>query len=96
MIIYYQHFYIAVFETDNQTFCHILAIFYSNTGFEKWMKLAKVDRDTEVQGEVHLEATLVEENWRKRVKLKVVEARWARISATQDINCQIFLYFHGY
>ncbi|XP_072034910.1 rasGAP-activating-like protein 1 isoform X2 [Amphiura filiformis] len=44
-------------------------------GFEKWMKLVKVDRDTEVQGEVHLEATLVEESGRKRVRLKVVEAR---------------------
>ena len=39
------------------------------------MKLVKVDRDTEVQGEVHLEATLVEENGRKRVRLKVIEAR---------------------
>ena len=58
--------------------------FICSPGFEKWMKLVKVDRDTEVQGEVHLEATLVEENGRKRVRLKVIEARQALLEHVKD------------
>ncbi|XP_038058833.1 rasGAP-activating-like protein 1 [Patiria miniata] len=45
-------------------------------GLEKWLQLVKVDRDTEVQGEIHIEATLLEaEGGRKNLKIELLEAR---------------------
>ncbi|XP_022103860.1 rasGAP-activating-like protein 1 isoform X3 [Acanthaster planci] len=45
-------------------------------GLEKWLQLVKVDRDTEVQGEIHVEATLLEAGGGyKNLKVELLEAR---------------------
>ncbi|XP_077864810.1 rasGAP-activating-like protein 1 [Saccoglossus kowalevskii] len=44
-------------------------------GIEKWFKLKKVNRDTEIQGEIHINITLVEVNNQYTVKCQVIEAR---------------------
>ncbi|XP_070571992.1 rasGAP-activating-like protein 1 isoform X2 [Ptychodera flava] len=44
-------------------------------GIEKWFKLHKVNRDSEVQGEVHINLTLVEENKHYTFRCQVIEAR---------------------
>ncbi|XP_071789883.1 rasGAP-activating-like protein 1 isoform X1 [Asterias amurensis] len=45
-------------------------------GIEKWLQLVKVDRDTEVQGEIHIEATISEvDGGHKILKIQLLEAR---------------------
>ncbi|XP_077995563.1 rasGAP-activating-like protein 1 isoform X2 [Glandiceps talaboti] len=44
-------------------------------GIERWFKLRKVNRDTEVQGEVHINLTLVVKNNQKTIRCQIIEAR---------------------
>lgn len=45
------------------------------SGIEMWFPLCKVEKDEEVQGEIHLEVTKFAHNDRYVLNIKVIEAR---------------------